>query len=120
MRPSFPVRSILLAGLLPFAGASAQFGPTQQFFCESPRSVELADFDGDGAKDLLIASREGLGFYRNTDGLGAFADPVFLGTLETVACVADVDGDGAIDVLASREQNSGLFWFRNDGSGTFG
>ncbi|MBK9759688.1 MAG: VCBS repeat-containing protein [Flavobacteriales bacterium] len=119
MRSPFLFKFHFLTGIVLSVAAQAQFGPSHQFFCESPRSVDLADFDGNGTMDLMIASREGLGFYSNTNGQGDFAEPLFLGVLETVACVGDVNNDGLLDVMASREQNSGMFWFQNAGNGSF-
>jgi uncharacterized repeat protein (TIGR01451 family) len=100
--------------------AHAQFGPSHQFFCQAPHTVDLSDFDGDGHLDLVVASRSGLGFYRNANGDGIFDEAVILGMEETVACAADVNGDGAMDVVASRENNNGIYWFTNSGEASFG
>lgn len=118
MRTSLSATACVIA-LLSAAELNAQFGPSQQFQCESPGSVALSDVDGDGDLDLLVGSREGVGFYVNTDGQGTFAPPVFFGAEETVVCSADIDGDGDRDVIASKGDNGGIVMHLNDGTGVF-
>jgi uncharacterized repeat protein (TIGR01451 family) len=111
--------SIFPLSLLLFTSASAQFGPEFQYFCEGPRSVDLADVDADGSLDLIIGSRQGLGVYLNTDGQGSLAQPFTVGTEETVACAGDLNGDGAPDIIGSRDQNGGIYIHFNNGQGSF-
>ena len=111
--------SIYPISLLLLNSASAQFGPEFMYFCEGPRTVDLADVDADGALDLIIGSRQGLGVYLNTDGLGTLAQPFSVGNEETVACTGDLNGDGAPDIIGSREENGGIFIHFNDGQGDF-
>ena len=83
--------------------------------------VAIADFDGDGDLDIVVASEDDLDdeFYIN-DGFGFFASaderlPVRARTNAVIA--ADVDGDGDPDlVLANNGLNSILI---NDGTGHF-
>lgn len=119
MRPQYSLPALLLLAMLGPINVSAQFGPQQQFFCQGPRSVDVVDADGDGALDLLIAARQGLGLYLN-NGQGQFASPVYLGTDETIATTADVNNDGLPDVIASREDNEGLYLYVNGGQASFG
>ena len=109
----FPISFLVLNS------ASAQFGPEFQYFCEGPRTVDLADVDADGALDLIVGSRQGLGVYLNTDGLGTLAQPFSVGIEETVACTGDLNGDGAPDIIGSREENGGIYIHFNDGQGSF-
>ena len=111
--------SITPISLLICFSASAQFGPEFQYFCEGPRSVDLADVDADGDPDLIIGSRQGLGVYLNTDGQGTLDQPFSVGTEETVACMGDLNGDGAPDILGSRDENGGIYIHFNDGNGAF-
>ena len=109
----FPISLLILHS------ASAQFGPEFQYFCEGPRTVDLADVDADGALDLIVGSRQGLGVYLNTDGLGTLAQPFAVGMEETVACTGDLNGDGAPDIIGSRAENGGIFIHFNNGQGSF-
>jgi hypothetical protein len=86
--------------------------------------VDLADLDGDGDLDLLIASQNALSsvIYRN-DGEGFFNDdtavllpPATYGVLRHL--VADVDRDGDLDVLVDTASGPDRL-LRNNGSGTF-
>ncbi len=82
------------------------------------RSVEMADFDGDGDLDLIEGTTTDLGVQLN-DGSGNFGARVFsanTGNTRTVA-VGDLDRDGDIDFVSgslSRE----VRLFLNDGTGT--
>jgi hypothetical protein len=72
-------------------------------------AVHLADMDGDGALDLLLASRGAplgsgpdLAIRRGLPG-GTFGDPLQLevGTVPSDLAVADLDGDGRLDVVVA-------------------
>ncbi len=116
---SLPLSAPLSFLLFVAASASAQFGPQHQFFCDAPRSVDLSDVDGNGTLDLIVASRQGVGLYLNVSGDGAFSQPIFMGTEESVAVCGDVTGDGLPDVIGSREENGGLYLFTNTGNTAF-
>jgi len=76
----------------------------------------VADFDGDGATDLLVCSAESTRVYRNA-GVGDFRLLADLTGERYVGrddfAVFDMDGDGDVDVL--RDDT----WYLNDGSGAF-
>ncbi len=78
-------------------------------------SIEAADMDGDGHKDLLAGKSNTLAWFRNTDGLGTFeAQPLVTDTewlLDMQA--ADLDGDGDVDVACPYQ------WIKNLGNGDF-
>ncbi|MEO8666773.1 MAG: FG-GAP-like repeat-containing protein, partial [Ignavibacteria bacterium] len=74
---------------------------------------ELADFDSDGALDILIENSGNIYFYRN-DGTGNFIQTyVFNGFLDAYG---DLDGDGYLDIaylnghnLITLKNNNGMF-----------
>lgn len=84
----------------------------------------LADFDGDGVPDLMLASGEDeprIDFFGGTGG-GTFAAPRTVDTntpplAELVA--ADLDGDGWLDLVRAGAGFAPLSWMRNLGEGLF-
>jgi len=77
-----------------------------------------ADFNGDGADDLVLDRSEGVSIYFGDDGL--FGGPRLLlpGTAAAAALdVVDFDGDGSSDVVVDIE--SLIRVFLNDGAGSF-
>ncbi|MEI7661689.1 MAG: FG-GAP-like repeat-containing protein [Bacteroidota bacterium] len=93
---------------------------------DAPMSIFTADLDGDGALDVLSASRyDGkIAWYRNLDGKGDFGPQRLLsdsigGPNNVIAC--DIDNDGDMDVVATTMWDDNVIWFENlDGHGTFG
>jgi hypothetical protein len=93
-------------------------------------SSHVADFNGDGHPDLLVAGAyQSLLNWHANDGTGHFGParaidaPVQAnspGLREVTA--ADVDGDGDQDVLATYHvgTTSRVVWYQNDGGGGFG
>ena len=84
------------------------------------RATIAADFDEDGAPDLLGAALGILRFARN-QGEGTFGSSAIvadvLGWRQLHA--ADLDGDGHLDVLAMRWRIPELYVLRGRGDGTF-
>ncbi|MEQ9662854.1 MAG: VCBS repeat-containing protein, partial [Parasphingopyxis sp.] len=85
------------------------------------RKSVVADFDADGAIDLVLGSVEGgLRLYRG-DGAGSFTpgDIFAAGAGPVQALIAaDVDGDGAVDLVQGTEElPNSVHW--NDGHGVF-
>jgi hypothetical protein len=87
-----------------------------------PRTVSLADVDGDRDPDVLVAGANSVTWYAN-DG-GTFASPQVITDRSLVATwvdVADVDADGDLDVLSSSYEDDKIAWYENlDARGTFG
>jgi len=90
-----------------------------------PIKVVIADLDGDGKPDLIVANDYGntISLYRNisTNGLltaSSFAPPVNLvtppGSYSPYGlAVADVDGDGRLDIIVSDYDESIVSVYRN-------
>lgn len=92
-------------------------------------AVEAADVNGDGAPDLIVASRlDGrLVWFPNRAGADATGSALFeaprliadkLNGLESVA-VADVNGDARPDVVTATYDDDTVAWHTNQGDGTF-
>lgn len=85
------------------------------------RDLGIADLDGDGEKDIIVAnpSRDGLVLYRGL-GKGKFAeviDPALATTLKVpngpyAIALGDLDKDGKIDIAVTqlRASNVTIFW----------
>lgn len=93
-------------------------------FLQGARGVSIADFDGDGVLDMLVP-REGFEtrllvgrgnsrFRDRTDE--AFAEPLVVQALASVA--ADVEGDGDMDAVLYGIRTEPILLF-NDGAGHF-
>jgi len=80
-----------------------------------PHSLDVADFDGDGRPDLLVAEQSGSGrllIFRN-HGDGRFTPQmVATGVRAIHARGIDWDGDGRPDILTISEQ--AISWWRNE------
>jgi len=105
-----------------FSEASADLTDTQG------SSTSIADVNGDGNPDLLIAGDDG--FRSRTtrlylgDGKGGFteADAGLTGANASSTSIADVDGDGNLDLLITAEDESGAptaTLYLGDGQGGF-
>jgi len=104
-------------------GPTLDYTPSQ--YVET-RALGVADFNGDGALDLVIGDYGGVNhlFLNRNDGSGAFApgvaiDPTLLYTMDLA--VGDLNGDGAVDLVIGQTDHPNLVYLnKNDGSGTFG
>jgi hypothetical protein len=87
--------------------------------------IHMADWDGDGLKDLLVGHSTTIVFYKNVGTASAprFKSPVALRIPEgnfpsrPSPYVVDWDGDGKKDLLAGTESDKVLF-YRNVGTDT--
>ncbi len=94
------------------------------------KTVESADLNNDGKKDLLITSYHDqlLAWYPGL-GAGQWGPQQIISTSnnnQTLALPADLDGDGDADIVSSSDAPGGdpfrneLFWYENLGGGQFG
>jgi len=88
--------------------------------------ISMADFDEDGAVDLLAADLSGTGLVlRRGDGEGGFhpatSIPLQLGFFARIrnVGVGDVDADGYLDVVVSFDRTALVACCRGDGAGGF-
>jgi hypothetical protein len=89
---------------------------------ESATTIVPADFDGDGAIDLAVPSRDGAQsrIYFN-DGKAGFARTDAFGPKDAharVGAAADFDGDGDLDLAVGDEFAASMVVYMNDGKGT--
>ena len=84
-------------------------------FCQGAVRVKIADVDGDGRNELLVATREGIQI-RSQDNLRKVKQFLPL-KYSTWVDAVDLDGDGRLDLIASKYENgktyeteSAVFW----------
>ncbi len=104
-------------GFTPVATPIASFGAYR------PESVAVADLDGNGSLDVVLAAQlnQTIEVLLN-DGAGNFTlspSPVVTGYESESVAAADLDDDGDLDILAADSLGATIDWFVNDGSGLF-
>ncbi len=85
-------------------------------------SVEVADIDGVGGLDIVVAAQGNNAVYWfANDGAENFTDnTVDTGLADVrISDVGDIDGDGDIDVVSAVQGAGQVVWHENDGAGNF-
>ncbi|MBA8889222.1 hypothetical protein FHW12_003465 [Dokdonella fugitiva] len=104
------------------AGGVLAFRPAQDFSVGSaPRAAAVADVNGDGKPDLLVANRDDgtLSPLLNITMPGATTVAFLVGAPITAGAHAyadqavDIDGDGKADIVATDQEDSGATLLRN-------
>jgi Calx-beta domain/FG-GAP-like repeat len=87
-----------------------------------PRSIAIADFNGDGKADLVVANelRDNIALLTG-NGAGAFSAPVFFsaGDAPSGITAADFNGDGLSDVAVANYSSSNVSILLGNGAGGF-
>jgi hypothetical protein len=83
----------------------------------NPKSLLAIDLDKDGDVDILAGGSK-LAWFQN-DGSQVFTRTV-IDNKNGISCVSvlDLDQDGDLDILGAT-LSGGIYWWRNDGGGTF-
>ena len=92
----------------------------------SSKSLEIADFNGDNFKDIMLTFTFGttrLAWIPGINGttFGAAIPLTFpvSGYEPAQIRTGDIDNDGDIDAVANSPEHSRIHWFKNDGAGNF-
>jgi FG-GAP-like repeat len=108
------------------AGSELVPGPVKLCFRSRPRTLEFADFDGDGATDVLLSYPVGCG--DDPGGVSVILDDgtdfrlltsEFPGYPIWTTQVVDAHQDGVLDVLAVNGGTGEIQLFLGDGAGSF-
>lgn len=87
-----------------------------------PRSISVADIDGDGRPDLAVANSESntVSIFRNTSSLGAIAfaakNDYSTGTYAISVAAGDLDADSKPDLIVANYFSNTISVFRNTGT----
>ncbi len=125
MVAALAIAALAIAPMTALAAAGALcFAPTPYAVGLEPSSVALADMNGDGLNDMVIANHQASEEDRISvlinNGDGTFAESVFygVGARPYWLAVGDVDGDGDTDVAVSNYFGDSVSVLLNDGAGT--
>ncbi len=125
------IRYLYIIAIILFSFKStAQFGPQQIITTEAnlPVRVVCGDINGDGYKDVALASRSSstpynLAWLANLNGSGTFGSINLIGTMSDTYRInlADLDNDGDLDAMGATVFLDIISWYENlDGNGNFG
>lgn len=113
----------LLACVSGPAAANANFSaPISSLSTPNPGQVAVADFDGDGHLDAVVADPvQGVVAFQHGNGDGTFAAPIteLIGGEPEEVETADLNGDGKADIIVGDAQNAAVTVALGNGDGTF-
>jgi len=87
-----------------------------------PRSIAVADYNGDGKLDLAVADEESCAvsiFLGNGDGTFASSGGVDTGLYPTTIALGDFNGDGIADLATANYEGNTVTVLLGNGDGTF-
>src|SRR3982751_3097587 len=108
-----------LVVLLNHEAAPLEHDPVHYAAGTEPRSVAVADVNGDGRPDVIVASVCAVNVLLNAGG-GRLADAVPYETVTGTIALGDVDGDGDVDIVVTGAAAWSADVLLNDGKGLFG
>jgi hypothetical protein len=88
---------------------------------QAPRGITVADLNGDGRPDLVVANRLGTASVLLGNGNGTFAPQTTLpvGNFAYSVAVADLNGDGKPDLVTANHVDQNVSLLLGNGDGTF-
>jgi hypothetical protein len=90
---------------------------------QQPTSLNIADLDNDGRKDLLYTDEDGNIYLHRRNGDATIYDPVVV--IENtffdgaVLTTSDLDGDNNVDLILSDVRGNDIYWYKNIGGFSF-
>jgi hypothetical protein len=89
-----------------------------------PMQISLSDLNGDGYLDMVVNCNNASTYYYDiliNDKSGNFSVSQGVGVPKRQAwqCLGDFDGDGDVDFIGGAQNETTLYFMKNDGSGSF-
>jgi hypothetical protein len=109
---------LMVAGSVLLGTGTGSFAAAQSYNAgASPKSLAVADFNGDGKIDLVTANAGGTVSVLLGDGTGAFRPPVIaaVGAGASGVAAGDFNGDGRADAASANSGANNISVLLNDG-----